>query len=204
VGIRILNKRRAPIRLGLPSLAFRSTSRPRRLDGHIPKLGTLPSCEASMSHLLPKVTQTQLNECSSQQASHVGCYVLRARDNNNAKPRNNNRQANHRARQARLRQLWNSRRGLLSFPRRKLLVYTRMSQTLWSCGSSRRTSKFIFVPSTVPIDLPDRRRWSSLFGTSIGVDLRQALREEDGFDPCEDGLRSVCWKVGVCSGDNSL
>ena len=40
-----------------------------------------------------------------------------------------------------------------------------------------------------------RRRWASLFGTSIGVDLRQAIRDGEGFDPCEDGLRSVCWKV---------
>ncbi|KAK7883709.1 hypothetical protein LTR67_010998 [Exophiala xenobiotica] len=46
----------------------------------------------------------------------------------------------------------------------------------------------------------NQRRWSSLFGTSIGVDLRQALREEDGFDPCEDGLRSVCWKAFLLYG----
>ncbi|KIY00085.1 uncharacterized protein Z520_03770 [Fonsecaea multimorphosa CBS 102226] len=40
-----------------------------------------------------------------------------------------------------------------------------------------------------------RRRWASLFSTSIGVDLRQAVRDGEGFDPCEDGLRSVSWKV---------
>ncbi|EXJ95876.1 hypothetical protein A1O1_01001 [Capronia coronata CBS 617.96] len=45
-----------------------------------------------------------------------------------------------------------------------------------------------------------QRRWTSLFNTSIGVDLRQALRDGDGFDPCEDGLRSVCWKAFLLYG----
>ncbi|KIW79125.1 hypothetical protein Z517_08965 [Fonsecaea pedrosoi CBS 271.37] len=39
-----------------------------------------------------------------------------------------------------------------------------------------------------------QRRWTLLFSTSIGVDLRQAVRDGEGFDPCEDGLRSVSWK----------
>ena len=38
------------------------------------------------------------------------------------------------------------------------------------------------------------RRWRSLFETSVGVDLREAIRDESGVDPCESGLRSVCWK----------
>ncbi|KAI1623879.1 molybdopterin biosynthesis protein MoeB [Exophiala viscosa] len=46
----------------------------------------------------------------------------------------------------------------------------------------------------------NQRRWSSLFSTSIGVDLRQALRDGEGFDPCEDGLRSVCWKAFLLYG----
>ncbi|EXJ63681.1 hypothetical protein A1O7_00016 [Cladophialophora yegresii CBS 114405] len=45
-----------------------------------------------------------------------------------------------------------------------------------------------------------QRRWASLFSTSIGVDLRQALRSGEGFDPCEDGLRSVCWKAFLLYG----
>ncbi|KAL2402912.1 TBC1 domain family member 5 [Exophiala dermatitidis] len=50
-------------------------------------------------------------------------------------------------------------------------------------------------------DLQDiQRRWTSLFSTSIGVDLRQALRDGEGFDPCEDGLRSVCWKAFLLYG----
>lgn len=50
------------------------------------------------------------------------------------------------------------------------------------------------------------KRWSLLFNTSIGVDLRAALRESDAstgtgsFDPCEDGLRSVCWKSFLLNG----
>ncbi|ETI27570.1 hypothetical protein G647_00019 [Cladophialophora carrionii CBS 160.54] len=45
-----------------------------------------------------------------------------------------------------------------------------------------------------------RRRWATLFSSSIGVDLRQALRSGEGFDPCEDGLRSVCWKAFLLYG----
>jgi TBC1 domain family member 5 len=43
-----------------------------------------------------------------------------------------------------------------------------------------------------------RSRWKILFEDTIGVDLRQVVRDGDGVnghDPCEDGLRSVCWKV---------
>lgn len=44
------------------------------------------------------------------------------------------------------------------------------------------------------------KRWSLLFNTSIGVDLRQAVKDEGDFDPCEDGLRSVCWKSYLLNG----
>lgn len=44
------------------------------------------------------------------------------------------------------------------------------------------------------------RRWTLLFETSIGVDLRQAVRDDADFDPCEDGLRSVCWKSFLLNG----
>lgn len=44
------------------------------------------------------------------------------------------------------------------------------------------------------------KRWSLLFNTSIGVDLRQAIRDDGDFDPCEDGLRSVCWKSFLLNG----
>lgn len=44
------------------------------------------------------------------------------------------------------------------------------------------------------------RRWLLLFNTSIGVDLRQAIKDNDEFDPCKDGLRSVCWKVFLLNG----
>jgi TBC1 domain family member 5 len=40
----------------------------------------------------------------------------------------------------------------------------------------------------------DRERWRALFDTSVGVDLREAVREGSEWDPCEQGLRSVCWK----------
>ena len=39
------------------------------------------------------------------------------------------------------------------------------------------------------------KRWSLLFANQIGLDLRQALNSPEGFHPCEDGLRSICWKV---------
>ncbi|RVX69998.1 hypothetical protein B0A52_06169 [Exophiala mesophila] len=45
-----------------------------------------------------------------------------------------------------------------------------------------------------------QRRWALLFSTSIGVDLRQSVRDGEGFDPCEDGLRSVCWKAFLLYG----
>ena len=44
------------------------------------------------------------------------------------------------------------------------------------------------------------KRWSLLFNTSIAVDLRQATRDDGDFDPCEDGLRSVCWKSFLLTG----
>jgi TBC1 domain family member 5 len=39
-----------------------------------------------------------------------------------------------------------------------------------------------------------QKRWETFFENSIGVDLRTSVREGDGVDPCENGLRSVCWK----------
>ena len=39
-----------------------------------------------------------------------------------------------------------------------------------------------------------------MFDNSIGVDLREAVRNGDGLDPCERGLRSVCWKAFLLYG----
>ncbi|RMD42072.1 hypothetical protein DV735_g3046, partial [Chaetothyriales sp. CBS 134920] len=39
-----------------------------------------------------------------------------------------------------------------------------------------------------------QKRWASIFEGPIGVDLRTSVRDGDGTDPCETGLRSVCWK----------
>lgn len=40
-----------------------------------------------------------------------------------------------------------------------------------------------------------RKRWTLVFpDDAIGVDLRQAVKDGGGFNPCEDGLRSLCWK----------
>ena len=39
-----------------------------------------------------------------------------------------------------------------------------------------------------------------MFENSIGVDLREAVRSGDGPDPCERGLRSVCWKAFLLYG----
>ncbi|ETN45617.1 uncharacterized protein HMPREF1541_09449 [Cyphellophora europaea CBS 101466] len=47
-------------------------------------------------------------------------------------------------------------------------------------------------------DIPTR--WKTIFESSIGVDLRQAVRDGEGFDPCESGLRSVCWKAFLLYG----
>lgn len=49
-----------------------------------------------------------------------------------------------------------------------------------------------------------RKRWSLLFSDdSIGVDLRQSIKDGDGFNPCEEGLRSVCWKAFLLYGPPS-
>jgi hypothetical protein len=42
-----------------------------------------------------------------------------------------------------------------------------------------------------------RKRWKVLFSDeTIGLDLRQAIKDlQDEPNFCEDGLRSVCWKV---------
>ncbi|RMZ77773.1 hypothetical protein DV737_g4183, partial [Chaetothyriales sp. CBS 132003] len=39
-----------------------------------------------------------------------------------------------------------------------------------------------------------QKRWATVFEGAIGVDLRTSVRDGDGIDPCETGLRSVCWK----------
>ncbi|RMZ91393.1 hypothetical protein DV736_g1374, partial [Chaetothyriales sp. CBS 134916] len=39
-----------------------------------------------------------------------------------------------------------------------------------------------------------QKRWATIFEGPIGVDLRTSVRDDDGVDPCETGLRSVCWK----------
>ncbi len=43
-----------------------------------------------------------------------------------------------------------------------------------------------------------RKRWDVCFSDEkLGLDLREAVRDlEDEPRPCQDGLRSVCWKVG--------
>ncbi|QSS64598.1 TBC1D5 protein [Histoplasma capsulatum] len=41
-----------------------------------------------------------------------------------------------------------------------------------------------------------RKRWHSLFnGKTSLAELKHALRDKHGGGPCEDGLRSVCWKA---------
>lgn len=42
-----------------------------------------------------------------------------------------------------------------------------------------------------------RKRWDVLYSDeNLRLDLRQAVRDlEVEPSPCEDGLRSVCWKV---------
>jgi TBC1 domain family member 5 len=44
-----------------------------------------------------------------------------------------------------------------------------------------------------------RQRWNVLVdGDRPRLDLWQAVRDvESNQNPCEDGLRSVCWKVSV-------
>ncbi len=39
-----------------------------------------------------------------------------------------------------------------------------------------------------------------MFENSIGVNLRETVRNGDGLDPCELGLRSVCWKAFLLYG----
>ena len=43
-----------------------------------------------------------------------------------------------------------------------------------------------------------RKRWNVLYSDqAIGVDVRRAVKNLGSEpSPCEDGLRSVCWKVG--------
>lgn len=43
---------------------------------------------------------------------------------------------------------------------------------------------------------PLRQRWSVLFRDNNNTsDLRATLRSEQGENLCNDGLRSICWKV---------
>jgi TBC1 domain family member 5 len=37
---------------------------------------------------------------------------------------------------------------------------------------------------------------------SFGTDLRQTVGDTEGPDPCQDGLRSVCWKVRTFIGNH--
>ncbi|KAJ5103282.1 hypothetical protein N7532_003811 [Penicillium argentinense] len=40
-----------------------------------------------------------------------------------------------------------------------------------------------------------RKRWANLFGNDAPADFRSALRADQGGKLCNDGLRSICWKV---------
>ena len=45
------------------------------------------------------------------------------------------------------------------------------------------------------------KKWDILFSDeAIGLDLRQAVKDPAGFKPCEDGLRSICWKAFLLYG----
>ena len=71
------------------------------------------------------------------------------------------------------------------------------------CDRSKRHSKSDLTRETLSLFL-SRKRWSHVFSdNSIGVDLRQAVKDNDGFNPCEDGLRSICWKAFLLYGPPS-
>ncbi|KKY21005.1 putative tbc domain [Phaeomoniella chlamydospora] len=49
-----------------------------------------------------------------------------------------------------------------------------------------------------------RKKWATLFSDeAIGLDLREAVRETEAPNPCEEGLRSICWKAFLLYGPPS-
>lgn len=45
-----------------------------------------------------------------------------------------------------------------------------------------------------------RKRWDTLFSDNeTPSDLKRALKSERQGNPCDDGLRSICWKVCIHS-----
>lgn len=61
---------------------------------------------------------------------------------------------------------------------------------------ARYDIKPITDESMLIADCEIRRRWETLLGYGRNTyDLKQAIISEDDENPCESGLRSVCWKV---------
>lgn len=60
------------------------------------------------------------------------------------------------------------------------------------------TRYFLAAPEERILELTQRRkRWEILFlDNDTASDLRAALRAQQGGKLCNDGLRSICWKVG--------
>lgn len=63
----------------------------------------------------------------------------------------------------------------------------------------RRISVGSLLLSYISLSLANakyRRRWDILFNhNASSADLKEALRSRERGNPCEEGLRSVCWKV---------
>jgi hypothetical protein len=50
------------------------------------------------------------------------------------------------------------------------------------------------------VDGFSRQRWNSLLdGRDTPSDLRKALKSEQEYNICNDGLRSICWKAHILS-----
>lgn len=79
-----------------------------------------------------------------------------------------------------------SERGVLSEVKSAdFILECALDSSLWKWQSAMRTLQ------------ESNRRWNvCLSDEHIGIDLRQAVKDlETNPNPCEDGLRSVCWKV---------
>lgn len=81
--------------------------------------------------------------------------------------------------------------------------FTQIETTTHSPGRCHENCRRISVSSLLPLcislsptNAKRRKRWDILFDrNALSGDLKEALRSRERGNPCEEGLRSICWKV---------
>lgn len=93
------------------------------------------------------------------------------------------------------------RRRLSFYLSDRLAIHTRINATSLTCNAWLRrvpVPHSLFTP-TAPclrvLTVACSKRWDTLRSGKTFVDLKDAVKNSEDKNVCEDGLRSICWKV---------